>query len=128
MKSLGAAILGDELYGTTASNNHKLGSSSSCNSSSSSSVSTNGGDGGIASADVGSPSWHPDRMYLHAAAIRVQLPSGAWFQALDLPSEGSLFQHTQVQKLCAQLLPPELQDDLGLWLPDLKLLASSASA
>lgn len=49
MKSLGAAILGDELYGAAAA------------------------------------AQHHHRMYLHAAALRVQLPDGQWFQALDLP-------------------------------------------
>eukprot|EP00775_Hariotina_reticulata_P005587 gene5587-biopygen7394 len=49
MKSIGAAILGDELYGAAAAAQQQ------------------------------------DRMYLHAAALRVQLPDRQWFQALDLP-------------------------------------------
>lgn len=104
MKSLGAAILGDELYGA--------------NSSSSSS----------SSQAQQPPPPPPDRMYLHAAAIRVQLPDGSWFQALDSPPfEGSLFQHPLVQQACEELLPQPLVDDYGQWFGHLKLLCSTTT-
>jgi tRNA pseudouridine32 synthase/23S rRNA pseudouridine746 synthase len=106
MKSLGAAILGDELYGSNA------------NSSSSSSSRS-----GPLAAD-----WRPDRMYLHAAAIRVQLPSGDWFQVVNPPSEGVLFQHPAVVQACEQLLPQSLVEEDGAWLQQLKLLRSSTLA
>lgn len=92
LKSIGAAILGDQLYGDRAAAQLQ------------------------------------DRMYLHAAAIRVQLPSGGWFQAVDLPSEGTLFQHPVVRQLIEQLLPAQLADDFGTWFPDHKLLISNTSA
>lgn len=91
----------------------------------------------------------PDRMYLHAAAIRVQLPQQpdslqppkgdsilqqnvrghdhaqhSWFQAVDPPHDGQLFQHADVQRAMQQLLPEDLEDDYGTWFPDHKLLMS----
>jgi hypothetical protein len=96
MKSLGAAILGDERYGTGAS-------------------SSSGSRGGSI-----------DRMYLHAAAIRVPLPDGGgWLQVVDAPSEGSLFQHPAVQAACQQLLPQALENELGMWFGQHKLLRST---
>jgi hypothetical protein len=89
MKSLGAAILGDSLYGNAA-----------------------------AAAEQ-------ERMYLHAAAVRVQLPDGSWFQAVDQPpADDGLFGHPAVQELCAQLLPAELEQEFGAWFEDHPLLVS----
>jgi tRNA pseudouridine32 synthase/23S rRNA pseudouridine746 synthase len=109
MKSLGAAILGDELYGGSASSSSSSGSSSSSS--------------GPLVAD-----WRPDRMYLHAVAIRVQLPGGDWFQVVNRPCEGVLFQHPAVVQAYEQLLPQSLMDEYGAWLPQLKLLTSSTLA
>jgi hypothetical protein len=89
MKSLGAAILGDPLYGNAA-----------------------------AAAEQ-------ERMYLHAAAVRVQLPDGSWFQAIDQPpADDGLFGHPAVQELCALLLPAELEQEFGPWFEDHPLLVS----
>jgi hypothetical protein len=92
MKSLGAAILGDALYGNAA-----------------------------AAAEQ-------ERMYLHAAALRVQLPDGSWFQAVDPPPSDGLFGHPAVQELCGQLLPPGLDEDCGAWFAEHPLLVSCASS
>jgi tRNA pseudouridine32 synthase/23S rRNA pseudouridine746 synthase len=116
MKSLGAAILGDELYG-----------SSSNSSSSSSSKQT----AASAAARAGSSTsrlptdWRPDRMYLHAAAIRVQLPGGEWFQVINPPSEGLLYQDPAVCSACDALLPASLLEEYGPWFRQLPLLTSS---
>jgi tRNA pseudouridine32 synthase/23S rRNA pseudouridine746 synthase len=115
MKSLGAAITGDALYGNS--------SSGSGNSTSSNSSSSEGSSSSLLPAD-----WQPDRMYLHAAAIRVQLPGGTWFQAVAPPSEGTLFQHPAVLQAYDQLLPLSLAEEFGPWLPQLKLLTSSTLA
>jgi tRNA pseudouridine32 synthase/23S rRNA pseudouridine746 synthase len=89
MKSLGAAILGDPLYGNAA-----------------------------AAAEQ-------ERMYLHAAALRVQLPDGSWFQAVDRPPPADgLFGHPAVQELCGQLLPDALDQNLGPWFEEHPLLVS----
>lgn len=118
MKSLGAAITGDALYGYSSSS-----SGSSSDGSSGSSSSSEGSSSGLLPAD-----WRPDRMYLHAAAIRVQLPSGDFFQAVAPPCEGALFQHPAVLQAYGQLLPLSLAEDFGPWLPQLKLLTSSTLA
>lgn len=89
MKSLGASILGDPLYGAAA-----------------------------AAAEQ-------QRMYLHAAALRVQLPDGSWFQAVDRPPlANGLFGHPAVQELCGRLLPDGLEQDLGPWFEEHPLLVS----
>lgn len=89
MKSLGAAILGDALYGSAP-----------------------------AAAEQ-------ERMYLHAAALRVQLPGGSWFQAVDrAPAGDGLFGHPAVQELCGRLLPAELAQDFGAWYEEHPLLVS----
>lgn len=67
-------------------------------------------------------------MYLHAAAIRVQLPDGDWFQVVAPPAEGALFQHPLVLQAYDQLLPLSLAEEGGPWLPQLKLLTSSTLA
>lgn len=114
LKSNGSAILGDPLYSSTAA--------------------------AATSIEQQQP---PDRMYLHAAAIRVQLPaverchlpgmnpagnpgSTDWFQAVDWPAEGQLFQHPEVQQAIAELLPADLQHDYGTWFPGHKLMMSTA--
>jgi len=118
MQSLGASILGDELYG-------KSSSSGSHTSRSSKPPSTAGVH--AAQASVPDPAGGVDRMYLHAAAIRVQLPGGDWFQAVDVPSEGALFQHPLVVQACQQLLPESLADEFGDWFGHMKLLRSSTT-
>lgn len=121
MKSLGVAILGDKLYGP--------GSTGSSSSNAGNSQPEDGGKDGLlhvgGAGTAGSTAWRADRMYLHAAAIRIQLPGGGWFQAVDLPSEGSLFCNQTVAQACEQLLPQSLSEDYGVWFGDLKLLASS---
>jgi hypothetical protein len=129
MKSLGAAILGDQLYSSSAANRpstaeyphlHPEGL-------------VMGGEGvsthSTPSMEQQFPAgWCADRMYLHATAIRVQLPDGSWFQVIDPPAEGTLFQHPAVVQACEQLLPESLQDDEGPWFQHLKLLASSCTS
>ena len=116
MKSLGAAILGDEMYGSSSSSNNRGGSNNT--------AAAAGGAGPLAAAASGVC---PDRMYLHAAAIRLQLPGGDWFQVVDPPSEGDLFIHPAVVEACQQLLPLSLTDEFGPWFGDSKLLASNTS-
>jgi tRNA pseudouridine32 synthase/23S rRNA pseudouridine746 synthase len=115
MKSLGAAILGDELYGSSSST---AGSGSK----------QTAPAGARAGSSTIPSDWRPDRMYLHAAAIRVQLPGGDWFQVINPPREGLLFQDPDVRSACEALLPACLSEEYGPWLQKLPLLTSTTLA
>lgn len=129
MKSLGAAILGDQLYGSSAANRLSTAPTDELHPEglvlSGEGLSTHSTPSMEQQFPAG---WCADRMYLHATAIRVQLPDGSWFQVIDPPAEGTLFQHPAVLQACEQLLPGSLQDDEGPWFQHLKLLASCSTS
>jgi hypothetical protein len=49
-------------------------------------------------------------------------------QVICPPSHGTWFQAPELQAALSQLLPAPLEQDLGVWLPDSKLLASGPMA
>lgn len=64
-----------------------------------------------------------DRGYLHCAAMRFNL-GGRPVQVVCPPSHGREFEAEAFQQQFAAWLPPSLEEDLGPWFPDNKLLRS----
>jgi hypothetical protein len=122
LKSLSSPVLGDELYGRarrSSSSSSKLAHSS--RSSNSIQHDAAGLPGVVESLLLA-----PDRMYLHAAGLRLALPSGGCLQVVEPPSEGELFLQQDVAAALELLLPRGLADDLGTWLGSSKLMRSDA--